>query len=29
MLRENLHGFVSKITAPLGALPATRELAAN
>ena len=29
MLRENLHGFVSKITAPLGALPARRELGAN
>lgn len=29
MLRENLHGFVSKITATLGALPASRELAAN
>ena len=29
MLRENLHGFVSKITAPLGELPASRELGTN
>ena len=29
MLRENLHVFVSKITAPLEALPVSRELGAN